>query len=55
MNTGSYMIPHYKKRNTGGEDSFLVCDDLVMVADGVGGWAGKGVDPGLFSRELRDQ
>lgn len=48
------MIPHYKKKQTGGEDSFLVCDDLVMVADGVGGWAGKGVDPGKFSRELRD-
>lgn len=48
------MIPHYKKKQTGGEDSFLVCDDLVMVADGVGGWAGKGIDPGKFSRELRD-
>lgn len=52
--TGSKMIPHQKKVETGGEDSFLVCEDLVMVADGVGGWAGKGVDPGLFSRELRD-
>jgi protein phosphatase PTC7 len=49
------MIPHYKKKHTGGEDSFLVFEDLVMVADGVGGWAGKGIDPGLFSRELRDK
>jgi len=23
-----------------------------MVADGVGGWASKGVDPGLYSRAL---
>ncbi len=54
INSGSKMIPHYKKKETGGEDSFLVFEDLIMVADGVGGWAGKGVDPGLFSRELRD-
>lgn len=53
--TGSSNIPHYKKRLTGGEDSYLVLDDLVMVADGVGGWAGKGIDPALFPRELRDQ
>jgi protein phosphatase PTC7 len=52
---GTSSIPHYKKKDTGGEDSFLVCEDLVMVADGVGGWAGKGIDPGVYSRELRDQ
>ena len=54
MASGSSNIPHYKKIKTGGEDSFLVCEDLLMVADGVGGWAGKGIDPGVFSRELRD-
>lgn len=52
---GTSNIPHYKKKHTGGEDSFLVYEDLVMVADGVGGWAGKGIDPGKYSRELRDQ
>jgi protein phosphatase PTC7 len=52
---GSSNIPHYKKKETGGEDSFLIIDDLVMVADGVGGWAGKGIDPSLYSKELRDQ
>eukprot|EP00340_Litonotus_pictus_P003678 CAMPEP_0170516210 /NCGR_PEP_ID=MMETSP0209-20121228/2493_1 /TAXON_ID=665100 ORGANISM="Litonotus pictus, Strain P1" /NCGR_SAMPLE_ID=MMETSP0209 /ASSEMBLY_ACC=CAM_ASM_000301 /LENGTH=297 /DNA_ID=CAMNT_0010801013 /DNA_START=146 /DNA_END=1039 /DNA_ORIENTATION=- len=54
INSGSSSIPHYKKKATGGEDSFLVCEDLLMVADGVGGWAGKGIDPGEYSRELRD-
>jgi len=29
-----------------------MCDSLVAVADGVGGWNDVGVDPGLFSREL---
>ena len=27
-------------------------DSLLVVADGVGGWAEKGVNSGLFSREL---
>lgn len=25
---------------------------MIAVADGVGGWASKGVDPGLFSKQL---
>ena len=29
-----------------------MCDSLIAVADGVGGWNDHGVDPGLFSREL---
>jgi protein phosphatase PTC7 len=27
-------------------------DDLLVVADGVGGWAEVGIDPGLFSKAL---
>jgi len=27
-------------------------ENLLAVADGVGGWASKGVDPGIFAREL---
>jgi len=27
-------------------------DDLIVVADGVGGWANSGIDSGLYSREL---
>lgn len=53
--SSAHMIPHYKKRHTGGEDSFLIHGDLLMIADGVGGWACKGIDPGKFSRELRDK
>ena len=45
-------IPHYKKTYKGGEDAWICTDQLVAVADGVGGWNNRGVDPGLFSREL---
>ena len=36
----------------GGEDSWICTEQIVAVADGVGGWNNRGVDPGLFSREL---
>ena len=53
------LIPHDEKINRGGEDSAHVCDTLIAVADGVGGWANSGVNPGLFSkmftREIRDR
>lgn len=50
------MIPHPAKEDKGGEDAFFICEHgLCMgVADGVGGWAEIGVDPGLYSRELMD-
>ena len=45
-------IPHHKKTYKGGEDAWICTEQIVAVADGVGGWNSKGVDPGLFSREL---
>jgi len=36
----------------GGEDAYAACNTLIAVADGVGGWANRGVDPGLFSKQL---
>lgn len=44
------IIPHDDKIHRGGEDSAHVCDTLITVADGVGGWARHGVNPGLFSK-----
>ncbi|KAK8797394.1 hypothetical protein WA158_004602 [Blastocystis sp. Blastoise] len=41
-----------KKR---GEDAYYISENSVAVADGVGGWADCGVDPGEFSRELVSQ
>lgn len=39
---------------TGGEDAYFICSEeqVVGVADGVGGWADVGVDAGDYAREL---
>lgn len=46
------MVPHPSKREKGGEDAYVAAHDLMVVADGVGGWARSGIDPGLFSKQL---
>lgn len=48
----SASIPHIEKRYKGGEDGFSISPSLIVVADGVGGWANRGVDPALFSKQL---
>lgn len=52
LQTGFCNIPHAKKAHRGGEDAWIATDSLIAVADGVGGWNKKGVDPGIFAREL---
>ena len=60
---GTANIPHPSKRDKGGEDAFFAdpATGAFGVADGVGGSARNGVDPGVFSRtmlrhaELRQQ
>jgi len=49
---GSRMIPHPEKVKKGGEDAFFANKNVLSVADGVGGWADVGVDPGLYSKRL---
>eukprot|EP00899_Mesostigma_viride_P005093 jgi/Mesvir1/14585/Mv05260-RA.2 len=48
------MIPHPEKAHRGGEDAFFITpdNDAFGVADGVGGWAEVGINPGLYAREL---
>ena len=46
------MIPHPDKAYSGGEDAYFANNQLLIVADGVGGWADYGVDPGFYSRFL---
>ena len=46
------IIPHDDKKFRGGEDSADSSDYVLTVADGVGGWAEQGINPGLFSTEL---
>ncbi|KAE9598650.1 putative protein-serine/threonine phosphatase [Lupinus albus] len=55
FSVGTYLIPHPKKVDKGGEDAFFVSNyngGVVAVADGVSGWAEEDVDPSLFPREL---
>ena len=54
MHTGAVNNPKFDKRWKGGEDAMLVSDNqkLIMVADGVGGWTAKDIDPGKFSKFL---
>ena len=43
-------IPHISKVEKGGEDAWVASHNLLVVADGVGGWASEGIDSGLFSK-----
>lgn len=54
LQCSSALLPHPDKRAKGGEDAFFTDEacGAVGVADGVGGWASSGVDPGVFSRRL---
>ena len=46
------MIPHPDKIEKNGEDAYYADEQILSVADGVGGWAKYGVDPALYSRKL---
>ena len=48
----SKNIPHISKVEKGGEDAWVASSNLLVVADGVGGWANRGIDSGLFSKQL---
>ncbi|KAF7816168.1 putative protein phosphatase 2C 26 isoform X1 [Senna tora] len=55
FSVGTYLIPHPKKVDRGGEDAFLVSNyngGVIAVADGVSGWAEEDVDPSVFPREF---
>ena len=49
---GSKNSPHKDKIYKGGEDAMITSDKLLIVADGVGGWAMRGVDAVLYSKKL---
>lgn len=39
FNFGAKNIPKDDKSNKGGEDAWIASKNLLIVADGVGGWA----------------
>lgn len=44
--------PHPHKVWKGGEDALFVSKNIVLIADGVGGWAKMGIDSGVYARKL---
>ena len=52
FNSGLCINPHPAKKAKGGEDAASVTENIIALADGVGGWSESGVDPALFSRSL---
>ncbi|WCJ19718.1 Protein phosphatase 2C family protein [Euphorbia peplus] len=54
MNAGSSYIPKDNIQRPKGEDAHFICPEknTIGVADGVGGWAARGVDSGKYSRGL---
>ena len=52
FNSGFIKLPHFSKLQKGGEDALECHDGMIAVADGVGGWSNRGVDPAIYSNEL---
>ncbi|KDP30212.1 hypothetical protein JCGZ_16994 [Jatropha curcas] len=54
MKAEAFYIPKDNKDRPQGEDSHFICREklTIGVADGVGGWARKGIDAGEYAREL---
>jgi protein phosphatase PTC7 len=53
--SAGFNIPNPRKAQRGGEDSYLVSsptNSTIAVADGVGGWESKGVNPRAFADEI---
>ncbi|KAJ7558379.1 hypothetical protein O6H91_04G036600 [Diphasiastrum complanatum] len=57
LQSGACCLPHPEKEKKGGEDAYFIAstEQVVGVADGVGGWADVGVDAGQYARELMAQ
>lgn len=54
MKFGSFYIPKDNPSKPLGEDAHFIsaAKQTAGVADGVGGWAAKGIDAGVYAREL---
>lgn len=54
VKAGSCYLPKPKNQRMNGDDAMFVCEEVMIagVADGVGGWAREGIDPGEYAREL---
>ncbi|KAK6946315.1 PPM-type phosphatase-like domain [Dillenia turbinata] len=52
--SGSLYLPKENELKPKGDDSHFICqkEGVIGVADGVGGWALKGIDAGEYARRL---
>lgn len=40
------------KKQKGGEDAWVASNNLIVICDGVSGWAYQGIDSGVYSKTL---
>ncbi|KAE8671770.1 putative protein phosphatase 2C 55 [Hibiscus syriacus] len=54
MMSGSSYIAKDSDLGSQGEDSHFICEEMhtIGVADGVGGWQMRGIDAGIYARQL---
>lgn len=52
FNFGSCYLPRPDKVAKGGDDANFESENLLAVADGVGGWEAMGIDPSKYSKKL---
>ncbi|OMO79820.1 phosphatase 2C (PP2C)-like protein [Corchorus capsularis] len=54
MLSGSFYISKERSSRPQGDDSHFICEEkqTIGLADGVGGWNSKGIDAGIYAREL---
>lgn len=54
MDVGATYYPKKNPCKPKGEDAYFICSNqnVVGVADGVGGWSDKGIDGGQYARDL---
>jgi protein phosphatase PTC7 len=54
MVCGAAYFPKDNPLKPRGEEAYFLCEEkqAIGVADGVGGWAGKGIDASEYAREL---
>jgi len=52
---GLTQLPHPEKEYKGGEDGYFATNYAIGVADGVGSYARKGMDPGKFAKNIMDE
>ncbi|XP_052205399.1 probable protein phosphatase 2C BIPP2C1 [Diospyros lotus] len=53
--SGASLLPRPDKALTGGEDAYFIAgQNWLGVADGVGQWSRKGINTGIYARELME-